>query len=751
MIKKTLVAVAVLGVAYVGGSYYVGVRAEEQLLALMNDAQTRANNELVWEKVAIKHGVFTSTGSMELVLKEVKTESQEPVRTRFSYTIHHQLHWARLAHFVWSASPDEALAKQIQPFYPQAPSLTGDGIIDWSGVATSSISFPGIDNASVNDARLTVAPLTGSITAGENAFDLKLGVAEVSVVDANSPERVQIKSLGYEARSSDVASGSVAATFVVGDALLIGEDGSSDSMSGYRWHFDVLYKDDILNFDTKKTISSLTAMGNQASNVEVSIGIDGLHRTDLQALSDLFRELNGQWLDISQRQLARAQQLGLSMLARGFAVRAPAIKADLKLMGEQVAQTVGLENFSLTVQVTDPKLAIGKVSLALDALRVPEMFQSFAPQINGFKFELANVLTNGRVELTAKKSLDGFAQDGQTLRDVELSMRLAGFTPEGLLELVDMTSDLGGDFTDLSDRQQERLAQIMQDAAEHGLVLSVPVIEGSADLGLGQPDVLSLEGLDLQVKLDDAATGAGKASFVLKKLSASGPQMTDIPAIRNYELVVNNQVVDGKADYQIDKSIDGLDSEIVKLGPSAVSMRLTGLSAADLQRFSELAPLLEQGIEEEQAVELGQILRRAIASGFAFSIPKLQLAIDDAKVTGQADLSLAGLGNAPLASFDIARLAKMQAQLGVTGRSDLVEALVEEGVLMGLLTVDGKAAKGQVQFANGQLLLNGAAVPVDEFIAMANMMVMELEALAPQEGSGAAGNPAQTQRQRRAP
>jgi uncharacterized protein YdgA (DUF945 family) len=734
MLKKLSVAVAVLGAAYVGGSYYVGYKAEQQLLAMMNNAQARAGDELVWQKVDMRHGVFTSTGSMVLVLEQVRLNNTEPVQARIDYTIHHHLHWARVAHFVWSVSPDEALSKTLESFYPTAPSLTGDGMLDWSGVATSSISFPGIDNAKADNGLLhgllSVAPLAGSITAGNNAFDLKLGVADLTLTDPGSPERMQLKDLGYEARSADVSSGSVAVTFLLGDALLVDEDGAADAMSGYRWHSDVVYQNDILSFETQKTIASVTAMGSQASQVDVQIGIDGLHRQDIEAALSLYNEVDGQWLMMNDEQLLQAQQLVLSMLERGVSVRAPAIKADIKLLGDDTAQVVGLEGFSFSAQITDPEQAVGRVKATLGALKVPEILQDFVPAVEGFEFELANTVVDERIDLTLKKSLGRLTQDQASVRDVALELQLKGLTPESLVALIEIVNDVGGDMSQVSIEQQAVVAGIIEDAATYGLMVELPVLKGTVDSGAGQPDSIALEGLSLQAKLDDVDTGAGKASFELKQLAATGPGMADIPSLKNYRIAASNQVMDGKADYQIEKSVESLDSSVLKIGPSAVAVRLTGLYAQDLQTLSAFAPLLEQGLTEEQYQELLEVLGRALSSGFEISIPKLELAVDEARVNGQAAGSLAGLGDSPLASFDLGRAAQIQAQIDVTGQSVWLDPFVQQGLAMGLLAADGNKVQGQYQFKDGQLRLNGTVIAVNEFVLAANLLVQQLLAQA---------------------
>lgn len=757
MLKKLSVAVIALAAAYVGGSYYVGLRAEQQLVAMMSDAQARASDELAFEQVDVSHGLFTSTGSALLVLKQIKTATDDPeaeaVKTRINYTIHHHLHWARLAHFLWSVTPEQALAKQMEPLYPETPSLAGDGMLDWSGVATSSIAFPRIENRQVDGGSLTMAPVVGNLRAGRNFFDLKLGVAELIALGQGSRQRLQLKNLSYEMRSDDVASGSAAVTFLLGDLLAIDEDGNSSTMTEFRWDVDGTYQNDTLTLTTQNTIASLTVSGSEASDVQVSIGIDGLHREDLNELAALVDELNGQWQPLNDTQQARAQRLGLSLLKRGLSLRAPAIKARVKLLGQDNAQTAGIEGFVVSAQASDPAQGVGQIRVALDTLTVPEFLQLFVPQVTGFEVEVTNALTEGRTDLTVKHALASYAQSGQSVRDVAFEARLKGLSAQGLLEVIEMTLEHGGDLTDLSQEQSQILEQIVHDAASHGLLFQMPVLKGAVEAGTGQVDVLELLGLDLSVKLDDVATGAGSANFTINKLLASGPQMVDVPSVENYRLAVTNTVTDGKADYQIEKSIQSFASPMVKLGSSELSMRLTGVSATDLQRLSDLAPAFEQGLDQAQTAEVAQILRRALASGFAFSVPKLRLAIDDAQVNGQGKVALVGIGSDPISTFDLARQGQLQAEIAVVGKSPWLAPLVQQGLALGLLAIDGDVAKGQYRFGAGRLSLNGVTVPTGQFLPMANLMVQQMlaQGQAPQSDSQSDADNQAPKRQRRGP
>jgi uncharacterized protein YdgA (DUF945 family) len=169
------------------------------------------------------------------------------------------------------------------------------------------------------------------------------------------------------------------------------------------------------------------------------------------------------------------------------------------------------------------------------------------------------------------------------------------------------------------------------------------------------------------------------------------------------------------------------------LDQSSVSMTLSGLAATDMQRLSELASAMENGLSTAEQNELTQIARRAIDSGFQWEIPALDVNIDSAQVQGQATLTLKGLDEAPLAAFDVARLAKLQADLRVLGQSPALKGLLAQGQAMGLLTTDANQATGKLVFDQGRLTINGQVMPVREYIVMANAMVQS--ALA-RSGSG---------------
>lgn len=738
MVKKLLIAAVVviaLGVLYTGSSYYIGYRSEHQLMSMMNTAQATANNELAWEQVQIERGLFSSTGSMVLVLNQLKPDGQAAAQVRIQYRIDHQLDWNRLAQFAWSMTPHQAVAKGLEPLYPQTPSLTGEGRLDWSGIARTTIAFPGVERAMVQTGLLTVAPLLGNLTVGDNVFELKMGIAEIDFADPVNAEHVQLKNLGYEARSDDVSGGSVGVTFSLGQALFKRAEGISDTLTDYRWHFDATYTNDRLNIDTQNTIASMNVMGHQVNDLQISLGVDGLHRTDLQALADLLGEIGPDWLGLSDEQIQRAERLGLSLLTRGIEVRVPAIKANFKLSGVDAAQTLRIEDVSFLARDLNPALGIGQIRMAVGAFQGPEILGADLPLIEGLQFELTNTLVDGQADLYLNQSLGRFSQAEQRLRDVAIQARLKGLPQEGLLAIIALMRESDGDLSLWSSEQQAMLTAILKEGARNGLLFEVSRFQGTFDRRDGPPDALALEGLVFEAKLDDAATGAGKASFALGRLAASGPQLLGVPNITDYKLTAINDVVNGLIDYRLDKSIQAFDSPWVKLGPSALSFRLSGLSAIDLQRLAELSPAFEAGLDDAQTAEVTQIVRRALASGFKLSVPKLQLLIDDAQIEGHGDVSLTGLGRAPLSSFDVARLGQLQATLALAGKSPWLEPLVQQGLMMGLLVSDasngssvsrGQGVTGQYQYEGGQLRLNGMPVPTAEFTLAANLMVQQL-------------------------
>jgi hypothetical protein len=466
----------------------------------------------------------------------------------------------------------------------------------------------------------------------------------------------------------------------------------------------------------------VSAFNSSVNDLEIGFGIDGLHSNDLTLLSQWLDQIDGDLSDMNIEQLNEGQDLLLGMLARGLTLRIPAVKGDLKLMGESSAQTVGLEGLVLSAQVLDTATGAGTLSAELDALTVPEVLQALVPDVKGFKLAVTNRMQDGRTDLQIEQELARYQQHGQSLQDVRLEFQLTGLTPEQLGVVGEILRGMDGDVGRLSHAQTRQLQDILHDAATHGLRLSVPVAQLKMNTQAGR-DTFNLEGFDVDVKLDDPANGAGQAQVTVAQLKASGPQMGQMPQIQGLTLSAQNRVIDGVVNYQARATLSGFEDAKTKLGKSSVSMTLSGLAATDMQRLSELVSGLEHGLSTAEQNELTQIARRSIDSGFKWDIPAFEVDIDSAHVQGQAALALKGLGSKPLAAFDVARLAKFEADLSVAGQSSALHGLIAQGQAMGLLTAETDKATGSLIFDNGQLRINGHAVPVREYVMMANAMI----------------------------
>ena len=726
MVKKIASAVVVVALIYVGGSYYVGHRATQAMSDMRANAQAQSNDTIAWENVQSNNGIFSSNGSMTMVYTTLTLDNGQPVKVNIDYTIHHALSFSHVAHHVWRASPDDALAGAMAALYPTPPSLTGDGYMQWSGVTTSSINFPGAQDRQTDRATVSFSPLAGTLVSGDNQFDMKLAVPNISIKDLQGPGSLTLSQLGYEVQSTDVTSGSARATLTLDEAVLVDEGGQPQTLKGYQWLFDFRYVNDVLSFDMDKTLNSLQVMGNEIDNLEFKLGIDGLHRRDLQQMANLYEQADGNLLSLSAAQQDSWETLVRGMLAKGITLRIPAVKANVKLMGSPSSEAIGVAGLTASAQITDQEQFAGHVRLALAELSTPEMFRMFVPQVRDFELDVTNQVTDGRSTLSVKKSLGSYEQLDSSVKDVTGEMTLSGVKSTDLLELLEIIEISGGDLDYLHPDDFDRLVEILYDAAIHGLTLEVPKLAGSGTMRGAASDSLVLEGLSMNIKIDDPQTGAGTASVALAQLAARGPQMAGMPQIDAYKLEISNQIIDGKVKYQIEKSVQSYKDDMIEIGPSVVAMNLSGLSAEDVERFADLGEYSFAYLDDDQFEELMQLARNAIEGGFELSIPTLDISLDQAKVQGQASLSLTGLAGAPLASFDLNRLGQMQIKLAVTGQSPWVTPFVEQGVAMGFVTPVTDGAQAELVFKDGQLVFNGQAMPADEFVTFGNMMVQEM-------------------------
>jgi len=762
-----LITVIALGAVYAGASYYIGVRAEQHIREMVLQAQAQSDKQLVFEQVSTETGLFASSGQWVMQMPQVTLNDDKPVELRVQYNIDHALHWSHLAKFDWSVTPQAALAKTVDDIYPTTPSLSGQGKVDWTGSGGSSIGFPGLDQANIDGQIVSMDDLVGQISVTDHAFDFKLNLPSVHVQDASKDQTLVIKNLSYEASSPDTRTaslngsrtgsrtGSVTAAFVVDRLQLESKHQMPLEVKDYRWQFDIHQRGDVVEIDTQQTAGSVLAMGGRIDNLEISLGMQGLHRSDLVQLGKLLDEIDGDITELDElsraqldeAQLDQAQNLVLGMLARGVTLQIPAIKGELTFMGNKSPEMVGLEGFSLSAQILDTATGEGQISTELESLAVPAMLQAFVPEIEGLKLDLTNRVVDGRSDIEIKHALARYQQQGRVVKDVKLDLSLSGLTPDQLGLVGEILGQANWDWRRLNLAQQAQLQAVFEDAAQHGLRLSVPMAQATLDVTAKGMDVFKLEGLDAQVKLDDVATGAGQASVALKQLSAQGSEMGDIPQVKQFMLTADNRVVDGKIDYDMRASVQSFEDAALRLSNSSMSMTLSGLRAADMQRLSDLTQAMGQGLSASQKTELAQIARRAIDEGFEWAVPKLDVmvegAFDHARVQGSASIHLDGLGQAPLATFDVARLAQLEAKLSVAGQSPAIDGVVAQGQAMGLLTNQGKDTVGQVVLKNGQLLVNGKALPAREYILVANAMVRSALAssAANQSGNNAQNKP----------
>jgi uncharacterized protein YdgA (DUF945 family) len=720
LIKKIGIAAVAVVVAYVAGSYFVGYRAEQMLHDMMANAQAQSDDAIQWENVQTRHGVFTSTGSATMIYEGWQIEQGQPVKIDIDYTIHHALGFSHIAHYLWSATPTDALARAMTPVYTTAPRLSGDGHMYWSGQTTSSIHLPGVNQVQTELAVVSFDPLVGEVTSRKNAFDLTLGLAQLDIVDREDASRLQINGLAYHAHSTDLASGSATLQLNAAGAELTDEFGQAQSLRDYQWLFQIEFVDDVLSFDMTKSAAALLAYGAQVDGFEFGLGIDGLHREDLRQFARLMDRSDEQGHAMTPQQQEELQRVAASMLAKGLVLRVPVLQGDVRLMGSDVAQTFRLRDLSFDAQVTDLVQGVGHLRLGLGQLVTPQALSLFLPSIEGFELDLKNTVTNGHALLEFQKRLAHYEQFGQTVSDVQVQAMLGGVAAADLSDLVDLLWISGGDPNELYEAQAERLAEILHNAITYGLTFEVPRLTASATILSDEVESLDMQGFRLSAKLDDADTLAGRVQVTLEQLKSNGPLTAGIPQVSGFDLVINNQVVEGRATYTLQKSAKAFKNEWLDIEAFDLVLSLTGLPADDVV---VLASLLEGGMNSADQQRTAQALRNAIELGFELDVPTWKVSLDGASLDGQIKLTLDALDGAPLSDFDLNRLATIDLQLGLEGQSAWLDPFVAQGVAFGLVQVDGDQAQAQMRFANGQLDLNGQTLPADEFVTLGNGII----------------------------
>jgi len=878
--KMIIVTVVVLGIAYSGGSYYIGEQAKAHVQSFMQRSAEESGGTIAWQDSQHSSGVFTSSGSAVLHYQQPGDPSVEPIDIKVAYHVNHALHWAQVLTFDWSGKAKGTLGQAIDDIYGTEAALTGNGQMDWSGSAQSDINFPGADKKEYASARLTVAPLSGLIKTTENTFDFELSLPSLTVESLDQTGSFAFNDMRLQITSGDVKAGSTRMVAQFKDITLDEGDGALPmKYDGIKFDLDSQFKDDVWSFAMDQTIESLEAQGIKSTNNQFKFGIEGIRKADLIKLSEMAETLDDVQ-DITPERITSLYEVGLSILSQGVTLRLDALTAQVALPGSTKTESVGIKGLALSAKVPDIQTPAGSVAFTLAEMTPPTMVRTWVPAVKDLKLSLTNTMDDERSDLKFDQSLASLQGYGQNVSDVGMEVNLKGLTVEELMGVFTILEQTGGDLDNLSAQQLDRLGQMAQSALAHGVELEIPMIKGSATVdGLGPqsldlqglhlaakvedfdkgagvlslalkkltpptslvgfvptvddfkldaknalsdgrsnvtikqslknlkwndvllgdvsidlatggwrtedvvelaamiehidslddlsdserktlstltdrllkegftltlseakgqftqgesaPSTIDLNGLDLNVKIDDVNTATGQITLSLANLKTSGEMTQDMPQIENFNIAINNQIQDQSIHYDIEKRLGQLQMEGYQVSDVALHVKLDGLSVKDVTKLGEVVSQLEDTPTAQQQAALLDAARGALASGFLLDIPTIKATDGDASLNATLKLQLDGLKDAPISAFNLAKLGNLDGSIELKGQNPLLQMIVPQATAMKLLQKSPESLAGSYQFKEGQMHINGLKLPVEQYISMANTMT--IQTLAPTE------------------
>lgn len=878
--KIIIATVVVLGIAYSGGSYYIGERAKTHVQSFIQRSAEESGGTIAWKDSQHSSGIFTSSGLAVLHYQQPGDQSVEPINIEVAYHVDHALHWAQLLTFDWSGKAKGTLGQAIDDIYGTGAALTGNGQMDWSGSAQSDINFPGADKQEYASARLTVAPLAGRFKTTENTFDLELSLPSLTVESLDHTGSFAFNDMRIQITSDDVRAGSTRMVAQLKDITLDEGDGALHmKYDGIKVDLDSQFKDAVWSFAMDQTIESLEAQGIKSTNNQFKFGIEGIRKADLIKLSETAETLDDAQ-DITPELITSLYEVGLSILSQGVTLRLDALTAQVTLPGSTKTESVGIKGLALSAKVPDIQTPAGSIEFTLAEMTPPTMVRTWVPAVKDLKLSLTNTMDDERLDLKFDQSLASLQGYGQNVSDVRMEVDLKGLTVEELMGVVAILEQTGGDFDNMSSQQLNNLGQIAQSALAHGVQLEIPMIKGSTNVdGLGPqsldlqglrlaakvddfdkgagvmsltlkkltpptslvglvptvddfkldaknalsdgrsnvtikqslknlkwddvvlgdvsidlatggwrtddvvglaamiehidspndlseserktlntltdrllkegftltlseakgqfaqgksaPSTLDLNGLDLNVKVDNLNTAAGQITLSLANLKTTGEMTQDMPQIENFNIAINNQIQDQSINYDIEKRLGQLQMEGYQASDVALHVKLDGLSVKDVTKLGEVISQLEDTPTAQQQAALLAAARGALVSGFLLDIPTMKATDSDASLNATLKLQLDGLKDAPISEFNLAKLGNLDGSIELKGQNPILQMIVPQAKAMQLLQKSPEGLTGSYQFKDGQMLINGLGLPVEPFISMANTMT--IQTLAPTE------------------
>lgn len=296
------------------------------------------------------------------------------------------------------------------------------------------------------------------------------------------------------------------------------------------------------------------------------------------------------------------------------------------------------------------------------------------------------------------------------------------------------STELSGEADDASWRVEPLTGRV--EAGERSLNLSLQVPRFTAR---GDGNALDLQGVGLQLNLQDRELGLGSSSFTIDKV-ATGNGSGERLAVAS-ETVRNGDRIDAKILY----ALGGLDAMGYSARDLAVEIAVRGLYAESVKTLAEIARESKsfRNLTQEENKRYRKAVKQAINRGFSTGITKLSGSVGNAEqqsgLNGQLTIEVKPNAD-PDADIQLAKMLQSSGQVSVTGNA-IGEEQKNQWLEMGVAKAGADGIQAGFDYSAGILKTNDRIVEepwlqqtLAETDAQINRFLNEADSAAPAAG-----------------
>jgi len=232
-------------------------------------------------------------------------------------------------------------------------------------------------------------------------------------------------------------------------------------------------------------------------------------------------------------------------------------------------------------------------------------------------------------------------------------------------------------------------------------------------LSRGGGSALDLQGIGIQVDMQNRELGIGKSAFTIDKISASTGTAEGLSF--SGETVENAGRLEAKLNY----GLRGLESLGYSAHDLAMEIAIKGLDAESVKKLAQIADQASfENLTAEEQAQYRAALRQLIDQGLAMGISKLSGSVTNGAETSHIDgnliVNIRPNSNANQAKIQLAKLLESSGQLTFNGKA-LDTAQKQQIVQMGFARATPEGLQADYDYSAGILKTNGRIVD-DSFL-----------------------------------